>query len=147
MCRRRRRVLWLQVRRCGHAGQSQRPWCPSRLLPQRCKTRRTGELILGMSCVSILHIRCRDFCALIIDAERSRRRLLCFCRVSGVLGPSICRGNGLPPSRRRLRLPPRPTVYYRPTERPALDQNGCAKDPPNSTGLQVGHSLLQNANV
>lgn len=69
--------------------RSQRRWCPSRLLPQCCKTRRIDELILGMSCVSILHIGCRDFCALIIDAGRSRRRLSCFCKVGGVGVPSI----------------------------------------------------------
>lgn len=80
--------------------RGQRRWCPSRLLPQRCKTRRIDELILGMSCVSILHIGCRDFCALIIDAERSRRRLWCFCKVSGVGGfLQFGRGNGLAPSR------------------------------------------------
>lgn len=80
--------------------RGQRRWCPSRLLPQRCKTRRIDELILGMSCVSILHIGCRDFCALIIDAERLRHRLSCFCKVSGVGGfLQHGRGNGLAPSR------------------------------------------------
>lgn len=110
------RVMVAGLGRRGHAGQSQRRWwCPSRLLPQRCTTRRNGELILEMSCVSVLHIRCRDFCALLIDAGRSRRRLLCFCKVSSGWGPSTCRGNGLPPSRRRLRRSPRPSVYYRTT--------------------------------
>lgn len=101
VCCRRRRVLWVPVvSPWARGSEAKGGWCPSRLLPQRCKTRRIDELILGMSCVSILHIGCRDFCALIIDAERSRRRLWCFCKVSGVGGfLQYGRGNGLAPSR------------------------------------------------
>lgn len=118
--------------------RGQRRWCPSRLLPQRCKTRRIDELILGMSCVSMLHVGCRDFCALIIDAERLRRRLSCFCKVSGVGVPSICRGNGLHPSRGWLSLPQRPSVYCRASRATSASPKRAPRDPPNSNALQVG---------
>lgn len=76
--------------------EAQRRSCPSRLLPPCWETRRVDELILGISCVSILHIRCRDFCALIIDAGRSRRKLLGFCKVRGVLGSSYAARTACP---------------------------------------------------
>lgn len=128
-------------RRCGHTRvRGQRRWCPSRRLPQRCKTRRIVELIFRMSCVSMLHIRCRDFCALIIDAERSRRRLRAFAR-SVVLGVHrYAAGTGLPPSRGVCLFPPKADcLLLVQRKRPALVQNGCLETRRTAPACRWGH--------
>lgn len=68
----------------------------------------------------MLHISCRDFCALIIDAERSRRRLSCFCKVRSAGVHQYGAGTGCPHPEVSLSCPKADCL----PERPALVQNG-----------------------
>lgn len=96
---RRRRVLWLQAGRCGHAGQRPKAVVPLATAPSALQDASNRWVdSRNVVCFNTSHqmpgfLRAYNRCwALATQAFVLLQGQWCW-------GPSICRGNGVPPSR------------------------------------------------